>query len=116
MPSDVEAVKANIASFFEKKKTATIALCSYYAALALQTFRERQIGDEFWNNQTNTAYNTVFAESFSDGESVGWFIAHAIEYGVYLEIANDRRHESLRPIVEELFPQFELDLKEIWNA
>jgi len=99
----------------ERRQIATVALCEWYAAKALQLFRKYQAMDTFWNNQTETAYNTVFAENYVLGNEAGWFIAHAVEYGVYLEIANDRKHEALRPIVMELFPEFQKDLREIWE-
>ena len=100
---------------FAGRITATKALCEYYAALALQTFRQRQSGNEYWNNKTSTAYSRVYAEGFIEGDVIGWFIAHAVEYGVYLELANDRKHEALRPIVMELEPAFMRDLKRIWE-
>jgi hypothetical protein len=78
-------------------------------------FRRYQTYNTFWNNQTETAYNSVFAENYTVGTEVGWFIAHAVEYGVYLELANDRKHEALRPIIQELWPAFEKDLKTIWE-
>lgn len=111
----IELVKKNIENIYEEKIAATIALCEWYAAKALQTFRRFQSFNEFWTNRTNSAYNRVFAENYYIKDEVGWFIAHAVEYGVYLEISNDRKHEALRPIVETLWPDFERDLKRIWE-
>lgn len=115
MITGLNEVKRNIRSIEERRVVATIALCEYYAGLAQQTFRERQIANGFWTNRTNTAYNEVFADNFRDGNDVGFFIAHAVEYGVYLELANDRKHEALRPIIIELLPKFESDLRRIWE-
>lgn len=115
MITGLNEVKRNIRSIEDRRIIATIALCEYYAGLAQQTFRERQIANAFWNNRTGTAYNEVFADSFEDGNDIGFFIAHAVEYGVYLELANDRKHESLRPTLLELLPRFELDLRRIWE-
>ena len=100
---------------FERRIAATKALCEYYSALSIQTFRQRQSANAFWNNQTSTAYSRVFSEAFYERDAIGWFIAHAVEYGVYLELANDRAHEALKPIVIELEPAFMRDLKGIWG-
>lgn len=100
---------------FDERIKATRALCKYYAAKAKQTFRERQKANAFWTNRTSTAYSTVFGGTFEEMDAIGWFIAHAVEYGIYLELANDRKHESLLPIVNELEPEFMRDLKGIWT-
>lgn len=112
---DVEKVKRNIVSIYEKKKFLVIALCSYYAGMALQDFRTWQSNDEFWTNQTNTAWADVFTKVIDEPNETGFFIAHAVEYGVYLELANDRKHEALRPVLRELLEPFLKDLKRIWQ-
>lgn len=111
---DIPQLKKNIKKMFEEKEFATYALCQAYAAKALQNFRRFQVFNTFWNNQTNTAYNAVFSDAFDVDGEIGWFIAHAVEYGVYLELSNDRKHEALRPIVEDLKPDFLKALRRIW--
>lgn len=113
-------VGQNIANIFERKKAAAVALCLYYAGLILAEFRKRQ-GDavgqgEYWDNRTTSAARSVFSDGIVDDEEIGFFIAHLVEYGVYLEIANDRAHEALRPLIEEFYPQFKKDLDEVYGA
>lgn len=111
----IEQVKRNIEDIYERKIKSTIDLCEWYSARAIQVFRKFQVYNEFWNNQTGIAYAKVFAENYYVNDEVGWFLAHAVEYGVYLELSNDRKHEALRPIVETLYPEFMKSLKEIWE-
>jgi len=110
----IRAVKITIQEIFQRRRAMTIMLCMAYAAKALQNFREQQITDEFWNNQTNVAYNSVFGQELVEGDEVGFFLAHTVEYGVYLELANDRKHEALRPVINELLPEFTVNLQRIW--
>jgi len=96
---------------YQRKRAALYAICLAYAAQALSEFRARQpsgsgVVGEFWTNQTSVAADSVFSDGFVDKDDVGWFLAHGVEYGVYLELANDRQHEALRPIVEGMFPKF----------
>ena len=96
---------------YQKKRAALYSLCLAFAGAALSEFRSRQPGGsgvtgEFWTNQTSVAADSVFSDAFVDKDDVGWFLAHGVEYGVYLELANDRQHEALRPIVEAMFPKF----------
>ena len=120
----------NLDAIFARKRAAALALCMAYAAQMLAEFRVQQMtgsgGGSFidryngrgtgryWNNQTETAAREVFADAFIDGEDLGFFIAHMVDYGVYLELANNRRHEALRPLVEKFCPMFKRDLEAIY--
>jgi hypothetical protein len=89
----------NIANIFERRKAAIYGLSQQYSALALQYFRRHQEGNEYWNNQTSDAMNTMFTRTFKEGDSVGWLMAHHMAYGVYLELSNDGRHEAIRLVI-----------------
>lgn len=94
-----KAVK-RIEGIFEKRKAAIYAISLNYAAIALTYFKTQQAGDGFWNNQTADAFRKVFTNAFIEGDVIGWFIAHNVEYGIYLELANDRQNEALRPVIK----------------
>lgn len=117
-----QAVKQNIADvcfnikgFNSRKVAASVALCHYYSEKALQIFRRFQIFNEFWTNRTNTAYNAVFGGLVNEQNEIGFLLAHRIEYGVYLELANDRKHEALVPVIRDLDSEFQEDLRKIWE-
>ncbi len=104
--SDAKKVNQNLDRIFAKRKVLIYALSVEYAARALEDFRKRQpdgigVVGEFWTNQTTDAVKRVFTKAFQDADSVGWIIAHGVDYGVYLEKANDRQNEALRPIMLE---------------
>jgi len=123
-------VSRNLDIIFARKKADALALCLEYAALILEEFRRQQmVGPgggswidrfngqgvgRYWNNQTEIAAKSVFSDAFMDEEEVGFFIAHLVEYGVYLELANDRRHEALRPLIEEFYPKFRESLEAVY--
>jgi hypothetical protein len=121
MLTGLETVKKNIAEIFRRKRIATLALCQYYAELAVQTFRIKQGSvygtGGFWANRTWTAFQSVFGKAFEDAanDAMGFFLSHAVEYGVALELANDRRHAALLPTVIDLQDQFMKDLRRIWE-
>lgn len=103
---------------FRRRKAAAFALCLYYAAQALQMFQKKQLigqlNGTYWINRTEIAARTVFSDAYEEPEAVGWFLAHMQEYGIYLELANDRQNEAIRPIIEELYPKFKKDLRKIY--
>jgi hypothetical protein len=104
--AQIAKVNTNIRGVLGRRRIALIALCMQYSAKALQLFRVKQRGRTFWNNQTYTALNTVFSNPLITEDVVGFYLSHLQEYGIYLELANDRKHEALRPIVAELEGEF----------
>ena len=109
-------IKQNIAAVYKRRKNALIARSYQYAGFALQRFRQKQptgpgIKGAFWTNQTSIAADKVFSGVISEKGVVGFFLAHNVEYGVSLELANDRRHESLRPTVMAFYSRFDRDVK-----
>lgn len=101
----------------DRKRVAVIALCKYYAGKALKEFRVQQGQEKFWTNRTFTAYDTVFSDAIrGQGDEVGWYLAHQIEYGIYLEkkTIKGKIPHALRAVVNALQPKFFEDLKKIY--
>lgn len=105
----------NIKNIFEKRKAQIYALSLQYAALAINDFKQRQSGGEFWNNQTNTAMNTMFTNAFIINNIIGWFMSHSVEYGPYLELANNEKHAAIKPIVNKWGPKFINAVKKLYS-
>lgn len=109
---DAKKVARNIELIYSQKVIpAVYGLAQQYAALALSDFRSKQgFGQgntgEYWTNRTEDAVKRVFTSAFLTQKEVGFFIAHAVEYGIYLELANDRKHEALRPTINKWGPLF----------
>jgi hypothetical protein len=110
---DIANLKKEIDNIYSRKKAAVYALCKYYAGLCLQRFRQKQAQDAFFHNRTNTAYNTAFSDAEMTKEYCEFFLAIAVEYGVYLELSNNRKHESVRPTVMAFYSRFIRDLEAI---
>ena len=120
MSDGIDNVKTNIKAIFERRRANVYALCLEYAAEALEIFRKLQPPipnsfGEFWHNQTAQAAAGVISDAFIIGDVIGWFLAHTVEYGPYLELANDRRNEAIRPIVQLLAQRFYREIKELYG-
>lgn len=109
-------VLKNIEIQFEKRKLATYALCKRYATLAIKNFRELQAEGYYWDNQSYFAMDLMFTKAFMDkaDDSVGFFMSHGVNYGVYLELANNELYAAIKPTINDLLPDFEKDLKKLW--
>lgn len=117
----IDNVKRNIDKIYARRKAALYALAISYAGQALSIFRKEQAEQTFWNNRTNQAYQRVFSKAFKIDkklvqDEIGFFLSHGVIYGIYLELANDRKNEALRPIMMSLAPKFIADAKKIVGA
>jgi hypothetical protein len=86
---------------FDRKKAALYAESQRLADEALKELQDSQRDNAYWNNETKQALQRLFSDAFMDDDAVGFFLAHGVEYGIYLELANDRKHEALRPMAEK---------------
>jgi hypothetical protein len=115
----IDNVKRNIEEVFKRRKEASLSLCKKYALLAKQTLHANQglAQDEgkFWTNQTTLAIKTVFGFTEDFGDSVCWGIAHHMEYGKWLELANNRKHAALEPTLKLLVPFFMDDVRKVFE-
>jgi len=110
---------------FDKRRAQAVAACRYFAGVALREFRVRQAQNEFWTNRTYVARDSVFSDTVKgQGDDVGWFLAHGVEYGKYLErwswtdelkkLNDGRISSALRVIVNALQPRFFARLEKIY--
>lgn len=106
-------VNNNITSIVQRKRAAIFALCLYYAGLALNYFRAQQANGAYWANRTGQARDRVFSGPISENDVLGWFLAHGVRYGIYLELTNDGQNAALEPVVGIFAKQFLSDVKRI---
>ena len=67
-----------------------------------------------WINRSFRAARSVFADAGRDGEGIYFNMYHTMSYGVYLELANNRKHAVIEPIVRGLAPEFLERVKKIY--
>jgi hypothetical protein len=111
-------VQKNLEALFKRKKSKALALCRKYATRAQEEFLRRQGTEqldegEFWTNRTSQAAKLVTGFTDSGADYVSFGLAHRMEYGVYLELANNRKHEALHPIIAGLASDFKEEVKKI---
>ena len=108
-------VVRNINAIYDRKRARFTQLCLEYAARAENLFNTAQDDNFFWNNQTFQAQGSVFGGVIDEKDFVGFFLAHGKDYGVYLELADDRKNEALRPIINSLWKDFKADVQELYG-
>lgn len=110
----------NIRSIYNRKEAALYALALNFAAIALNYFRQVQSSTPgtkgaFWTNRTGQAAARVFSNAELTRDFISWYMAHGVQYGVYLELANDRKHEAIRPIIQRYVGRFLQDAQKVYK-
>lgn len=114
---DARKVVGKISGFYDEGlRPAMVALCEFEKQNALNYFLTVQVNNRFWDNQTYQALTRVFAKVINEPDSVGFLMAHGVNYGVYLELANDRKHEALRPIIENFGSSLVNDMQKLMDG
>lgn len=111
---DIARMKQSFKAVYLRKKNAIDDLCLQYAGYALQRFRQKQRQNAFWKNQTGSLFNNAFSDVEITGEFIAFFLALKEDYGVYIELANDRKHEAVRPTVMAFYSRFMRDVEKIY--
>ncbi len=113
---DTKPFERNFSNIINRKEAALYALSLKYAAEALNYFRQQQETGAFWENQTNQAMDGMIAEGIKESDVVGFFMAHTVEYGPYLELANNGQNEAIKPVLEHISRPFFEDVRKLINA
>jgi len=115
MDDSVKKVTNKIISIFERRKAQIYASALLYMAKAIQSFRIKQRNNVFWTNRSGLAMDLMFTYPIKKNTIIGWGMAHAVDYGVYLELSNDGSHEAIRKIINIYFPLFISDVKKLYS-
>jgi hypothetical protein len=111
---DVAKLKESIKGIEFKLRMKLGDLCKYYAGKALKNFQDKQVHNAFWQNQTGNLFGNADSGEWITKEFSGFYLYLKEHYGVYVELANDRKHEAIRPTVMALYSDFMRDVEKIY--
>jgi hypothetical protein len=106
---------------FDDRRVKLAAYAESTAAEALKDMQEYQKQEKKepgkgWNNETYQALLGLISGPINEDDAIGFFVAHTIEYGVFLELANDRQNEILRPTAEKWALGLRLYAQELYGV
>ena len=102
-------VNRNMRMAAERQKAALYALSQRYAA---QMEAHAKVNAR-WQDRTSLARKGLFGYSMSRDQSLITRIAHTMDYGVYLELANQGRYAILMPTVRRYVAEFLEDAQKV---
>ena len=116
----VTQVTKKIKSIYNRRRIDVYALSLEYAAIAINYFWSVQPPKPdsqgmFWYNRTGQAAARMFTGAEVTENIVSWFMAHSVQYGVYLELSNDRKHASINQVIRKFVGRFYSDLGKLYR-
>jgi hypothetical protein len=118
----VAKVIENLNGAMGRRKAAALVICKHYALLSKKKLQQDQGLEqlkkgEFWTNQTSEAIKGVDGFAFDDKSNgtVGFGLAHHVEYGKYLELAHNREHAALEKTLKAMVPDFMDEIKKVFS-
>ena len=100
---------------FDEKKVRLAGECERIAGVAHEDMQTRQLQNEFWENETFQAVETLFTGPIHEPDAEGFFVAHQKDYGVFLTLANDRKHDILLPTANKFAEDLVKAAKDIYQ-
>lgn len=105
-----EVIK-KLAGWEERQRAAAVALAGMWAG-KLESEAKSQAG---WVDRTGNARNGIFGSTqVVDGE-IKIRVSHTMEYGVFLELANEGKHAILQPTIDGLTAAILDNYRRLWE-
>ncbi|MBT9157006.1 MAG: hypothetical protein DDT37_02011 [Firmicutes bacterium] len=104
-------VQRNLDAWAKRQRGAAVALAQSLAG----QLEGRVKKNAPWTDRTSNARNGLFGSTEVRGDTVYIRVAHSMEYGVFLELANDGRFAILKPTVSGAVAEIEGSYRRLWQ-
>lgn len=104
-----DKVKKNLGDYLFRTIAALQALGDHYAAKMEGEAKQNKP----WQNRTGDAQKGLFGEAKAENTELKVRLAHSVDYGVYLELANNGKYAILEPTVQKNAPKFFKDAERV---
>lgn len=95
----------DIAKKLIEKEVKTIAALNLYGDSVAKEMEAYAKSNRPWQDRTGKARQTLKGEKKNMGTSVRCEISHGVDYGIYLEMCNERKYAILEPTVKAIGPK-----------
>jgi len=110
MPGADEVIR-NLENWAYRRRAAVIALAKDWAG----KLEGRAKQNAPWKDRTGNARNGLKGEVAVGANEVKIALAHSVDYGVFLELANDGKHAILKPTLDAAAPEIYRTYERLWK-
>lgn len=108
-------VVRNLRAWAVQRRVAIVALAQDWAGTLEAQMKSEQAQAKYWKNRTHAALGGLRGEVIVGRTQVTIALAHSVDYGVYLELANDGKHAILKPTLDAAIPDIYRAYKRLWE-
>ena len=113
MMSGGEQVQANLTRWSTRKLAGLYSLCD---DIGKSIFEAEAKTNAPWTDRTGNARQGLSGGAEIDGDSIVIYVAHSMEYGIYLELSNAGKYAILKPTIERNLERIRKVLTEYWES
>lgn len=106
-----DQVVANLKAWADRRRGAVIALAQDWAGQLEGKAKEGRP----WIDRTSNARTGLFGTVEVKGDQVLIRLGHAVEYGPFLELAQDGKYAILKPTLDAAVPEIYATYKRLWE-
>ncbi len=101
MPGSEQVIR-NLEAAIERRKAKLKALGEHHAA-KMEAYAKQ---NKPWENITHHAQQSLHGYCLEGENTIRVRIAHGVDYGIYLELANSSKYAILHPTAKKIAPEF----------
>lgn len=106
-----DKVNANLQAWADRRKAATVALAQVWAGKLEGIMKSNAP----WTDRTANARNGLFGSTAIEGNTIFIRCGHSVEYGVFLELANEGRFAIVKPTLDANSAKIIRDYEDVWT-
>lgn len=106
-----DEVIRNLNNWAKRQRAASLALAENWGG----QLEGRAKTNAPWADRTSNARNGLFGSVEDGNDAILIRLSHSIEYGVFLELANDGRFAILKPTIDAAIPEVVASYKKLWE-
>lgn len=107
---DVNKVITNFKEWVARRVAAAQAVGEAWAGKMEQAAKDQAL----WDDRTGHARQGLFGRCFIQGDDLVIILAHSVDYGIFLELANDGKYAVVDPLVKHYSPQIFAEMKALF--
>lgn len=107
-----DEVNRNLMAYFNRTIAGLDALSEHYAGL----MEAHAKANRPWEDRTGDARKGLFGSTLHRDKKILSRVSHSMEYGVYLELANQGKYAILEPTVKKYAPDYFRDAERVVNG
>ena len=111
MPGGDDVVR-NLKDWSMRMLAATIALARGWAGKLESSAKE----NASWIDRTGNAREGLFGSTAVVGDEVMIRLGHSMDYGVFLELANDGKYAILKPTIDAAAAEIFASYRKLWEG